>query len=747
MDPRTICLVRLAVRNMTRVNTLRIVFGHPKMTEALLRCFFDAYRERENPVKRLWLENVRIVEGTEIILERHKYGLPLHLDFTGVEKLRLRRLPLNTMEKDQHKQLNDRREFVYTRGKEARELQNGLGGMYLTSTNNLGMEIVKGHEHMTRALAEEGLAKQRRPPAKNPQWPVEELMAHAMRFDDAIYEALSKEIELPTEVVQAAEPMYKWRSILAYRELWPGPDLELSCEGNRIFRQLFRVTQPTAGQCALPMFRNMASTLSSLTIDWALTPPKPRKMKPEDYENWIRWYVQLFKLRCPHLKSFQYRNAVASQTLLPEGLYLFDHSTIFTDNGFERQWVPGKYPTPPYDVGLGPLEFFEAHGNLQSLAWPMDQFFSPTRSTDISTRVRDVIERLGETLVDLRVDVLYTGAAEARSGDDLYLDHKSHGEFLHFLQLCPDADKLAESMLSRRRFINEFASKMQKLKSIKVEGGMPLDERRETISALRQSPIEKLVFIGVASVIGNTWGENGSAYNELVVTGDAQSLEAEDEPAIYDLGTIKPETVNTAFEPSYGWSGRGPMLHAIVSQHGSTLRELKFCGYKGAINLYDPSPIVHPLLASLKHCHALESLIMSFWVSTLFEDGFRDEQVISYWLDGRDSSSTALVMTSPDEPEPGSWAYELKSKFAPAALACRLVRFLGPYLSETAKKREGGVHVRASFCVGDWGGIFDIDVQIGKSISGRDDCLGFEGPREELEEKRRKEKLESRRWF
>lgn len=302
-------------------------------------------------------------------------------------------------------------------------------------------------------------------------------------------------------------------------------------------------------------------------------------------------------------------------------------------------------------------------------------------------------------------------------------------------------------MVSRRRFINEFASKMQKLKSIKVEGGMPLDERRETISALRQSPIEKLVFIGVASVIGNTWGENGVAYNELVVTGDAQSLEAEDEPAIYDLGSLKPEPVNTEFEPSYGWKGRAPMLHTIVSHHGSTLRELKFCGYKGAINLYAPSPIVHPLLAALKHCHALESLIMSFWVSTLFEDGFRDEQVISYWLDGRDASSTALVMTSPDEPEPGSWAYELKSKFSPAALACRLVRFLGPYLSETAKKRKGGVHVRASFCVGDWGGIFDIDVQIGKSGSGVDYCLDFEGPREELEEKRRKEKLESRRWF
>ena len=287
---------------------------------------------------------------------------------------------------------------------------------------------------------------------------------------------------------------------------------------------------------------------------------------------------------------------------------------------------------------------------------------------------------------------------------------------------------------------------MKVLKSIKVEGGMALDERRETISALRHCPIEKLVFIGVASVIGNTWGANGSQYSDLLVDEDLTSLEGEDETAVYSLGARPPEPINTPFEPSYGWRGCPPMLHTIVSHHGSTLRELKFCGYKGAVNLYNPSPIAHPMLAALKHCHALDSLIMSFWLSTMFEDDRRDDEVISYWLDRRDASSTSLVSLS-DEPELGSWAYELKSKFAPRALAWGIVRFLGQYLSETAKRRKGGVHVRASFCVGDWGGIFDIDVYVGKGSLGSDICLGFEGPREEMEEKRRREKLDRRRWF
>ena len=300
--------------------------------------------------------------------------------------------------------------------------------------------------------------------------------------------------------------------------------------------------------------------------------------------------------------------------------------------------------------------------------------------------------------------------------------------------------------MSRRRFVEEFAAKMHVLKSIKIEGGMPLDERRETISALHRCPIEKLVFIGVASVIGNTWGANGSQYRDLALIPEADGLESEDESAIHSLGGRKPEPTRSTFEPSYGWRGSPPMLHTIVSWHGSTLRELKFCGYKGAVNLYDPSPITHPMLAALKHCNGLESLIMSFWLSTMFEDEFRDDEVMSYWLERRDSSTTSLVSLS-DEPELGSWAYELKTKFAPRALAWGIVRFLGQYLSEHAKRRKGGVRVRASFCVGDWGGIFDIDVQIGKGSLGSDVCLGFEGPREELEDKRRREKLESRRWF
>jgi hypothetical protein len=299
--------------------------------------------------------------------------------------------------------------------------------------------------------------------------------------------------------------------------------------------------------------------------------------------------------------------------------------------------------------------------------------------------------------------------------------------------------------LSRRRFISEFASEMRVLKSIKVEGSIPRDERRETIAALRHCPIDKLVFIGIGSIIGNTWVNR---HSEEMAWEDTTSLEEEDEAAIYRLGPQPPSRVpvESTFTPSYGWRGREPMLNTIVSHYGTSLQELKLCGYKGAIALYNPSPIVAPMLAALKHCHALESLMLSFWLPTLFEDDLRDAEVVAYWINQRDSTSTALVSVSAQPPPEGSWAYELETKFKPEVLALTVVSFLSSYLSSTAKQQPGGVHVRASFSMQP-AAIFDLDLWLGENCEGEVELIRWEGPSDETEQRRRDEKLRNRRWF
>lgn len=69
---------------------------------------------------------------------------------------------------------------------------------------------------------------------------------------------------------------------------------------------------------------------------------------------------------------------------------------------------------------------------------------------------------------------------------------------------------LAESRDDRRAFISEFASKMQTVEDLKIEGGIPRDERRETLRAMGACPLRKVVLIGVNSPAGNTWGLHGA---------------------------------------------------------------------------------------------------------------------------------------------------------------------------------------------------------------------------------------------
>ncbi|KAI6861562.1 hypothetical protein KC334_g21004 [Hortaea werneckii] len=288
---------------------------------------------------------------------------------------------------------------------------------------------------------------------------------------------------------------------------------------------------------------------------------------------------------------------------------------------------------------------------------------------------------------------------------------------------------------------------MKKVESIKVEGGMPRDERRETLRALHACPLRKIVLIGICSPLGNTWGHEGRDLAEQLSQDELEALEGEHKDAIWKHGTSRPEhpPPDYQFVASYEWPPGPPMIHTIASLHADTVTELKFCGYKGSPVLLSPTPVTTPMLSALKHFHKLESFVFSMWLSTVFEGAPRDAEIISYWLQSRSPSSTALVRVTDEEPQ--GWEKELLTKYAPDALARRITSFIGPYLSEQAKVKRGGVHVRASFCIGDWGGIFDVDLRIGKDGQGNDVCLSHQGPREEHEAGRRKSKLDSRRWF
>lgn len=727
-DPRTIELVKIAAQHMTNVHTLRIIFGHPNLNDALLRCFFDKQRQRDAPIRKLWLENCRISAGCQLSMDTaYSYGLPTGLDFQGLESVRLRRLPLRPGQAlDSVVPLY---QHVYARSHEVWEFQDGVGGQYHTSVNQLRDEQSAGPKTLAefKERASQGAA------TLDPLSPLVKVFSPAFDFDDRIYETLMTEAPAGALSLLAPAPhTYQLRAHFSYR----GPALDPLglCEPQHTDSsyQVWQRERMPSADVAISLLGNTCRTLVSLNLDWIMTVPSALSYTKDKsvQRSWANISRDLFEIRFPHLRAFQLRNAVVVDTLLTPCLYLLDHSF--------RQAVDGANPDEQVDLALDAvemerldlvcLEWMEAHPNLTCLAWPMDRFFSARpMEVDIAGRVDAVIENLGRTLIDLRVDALYSGVGELQS------ENRESPSW--------------QARDRRRRFIEIFASRMTKLRSIKIEGGIPRDERREMIRALHACPLEKIVMIGVCSPLGNTWGAEGIDLDERLSHDELEALEGEHKDSIWQLGLKDPQApkADSKFEACFGWPPGPPMASILASYHADTVTELKFCGYKGAPVLLSPTPVTTPMLSALRHFHSLEMLIISLWLSTGFEGEPRDPDIISYWLNARSPSSTALVRITDEDPE--GWEKELRTKYAPDALAWRITNFLGPFISETAKARKGGMHVRASFCVGDWGGIFDIDVTIGKGAMGSDVCLGFKGPREELEPERRRSKLRTRRWF
>ena len=259
--------------------------------------------------------------------------------------------------------------------------------------------------------------------------------------------------------------------------------------------------------------------------------------------------------------------------------------------------------------------------------------------------------------------------------------------------------------------------------------------------------------IGVNCPVGNTWGFCGRDIGSLGINEDPNdpddfgSLETEAAEELTRLSNTNPapHDRNRPFEAEYGWPPSAPLIHTLAAYHASSITELKFCGYRGAPLLWNPTAITTPMLTPLRHFHNLKHLILSLWLHTIYENEHQDENILCYWLNTRSASSTALVIPTSSPTELTGWAKELAEKYDPSRIATRVMTLIAPFLSERAKAK--GVTVRASFCIGTYGGLFDFDVEVGKSGDGGDVVRRWRGPREELHPERRREKLARRRWF
>jgi hypothetical protein len=677
-DPRLHILLGLAIQNLVNVHTLRIVYGHWKLTNALIAGFLDDGRPRRVPLRKLWLESC--------CFEKDALYACLPSKATGLESIRLRRLGSQILDTQQRQEMQFM-EFKLSRGGQYYQMHNGAGSFIGTTVH----------------FSEEGL------PDRWPRPSVEELVAKGEAFDTAMWE------ELP-EIRECIDALPSHMLAPTTRTVGPDPV--------NVMAWLI--------QCS-------ASTLTSLNLDWIHWRKKEGETGIDHCSNSSLFLTSLSRLRFPHLRAFQIRNAVLPLTKLPDNVFLLEDTF---------------------------LEFMEAHPKIQCLGWPMDKVCSHVKpSVDVQNRSRKLVAHLAMMLTDLRMDTQYA----------------NHGEPL--TDECRTTEEI-QQRTRRRRFIAEFAPHMRKVEQIKLEGGIPRDEKRELLKALHWCRLKKIVMIGVSFPVGNTWGGGGHQLR-AIDPGQSSSdfiynLEEEDLDGIlasYRCGFSVPSDSAT-FTPDYGWpSQQAPLLQTVALHHGSSIEELKICGYNGCPILSYQTPITNPLLTGLRSFDNLKQLVVSFWMLTWYEDSYRDTEIIQSWLDTRSPASTALTIVtppispSPDTPvDPGHfphfggadnpqivpqpqdfnrWAVALKTKFSPSALAYRVARDIGPFLSPVAKAREGGVRVRASFCLGEKGArrsasdIFDLDIRVGRG----DTMLEFVGPREENERGRMWAKLEERRWF
>jgi len=414
-----------------------------------------------------------------------------------------------------------------------------------------------------------------------------DLFVPIVRFDNAIYEKLPDAERLIHGLLDysfCADP---------FNQYFQTP--ESSC----LVKQPMQVAQ---GLCEQGL-----SSLTSLNLDWiGWINQDSQDMSAHTVTLMQRdFLLRVASLRFRSLRSFQLRNAISTRatTKIRTEVYLFAPSTHAGPVGF--------------------LEFMEAHPNLINLAWPMDRFY-PHWKQDKNTKARlgVTVANLGRTLQGLRVDSDTDGFDRGEPLTDESRDTHS-----------------IQARARRRRFISDFAPEMTKVKTIKMEGGVPRDEKREIIRALHRSPLDKIVLIGISCPLGNLWGGDGEwlAHQDPFLSDNPGALEEEHTEAIIAASKTAPlrPDANFRFVPTYNWPPGAPLLHTIASHHGSTVKELKFCGYYGSPPLGLKTPLSDAMLSSLQYFDNLEALVLSVWLPTFFDGDYLDDLIIESWVESR----------------------------------------------------------------------------------------------------------------
>jgi hypothetical protein len=629
-DWTTLLLLRLAIRNMVNVTTLRFAMPHWNVYWIMMCDFMDGSRKRNLSVSRLWLETCTAVWDA---------GLwPSRCDFSTIKSIRFRRLKVQ--EDIRPAQLGGVEEFpayFLARTGPPVRVRNGLGGLYFTSTHELQQES------QCRPQIEYNLSK----------IPPDELFEINCRGAKSFENTTNSNV--PDVKAFLASRLHGISDLPTLVE-----PSSLTGDGSREFHK---------GRRMVRWIRQHLSSLVHLNIDWLIL-RKPQRshdftlsvMERSTQDKFM--FADLSKLRIATLRTFQLRNALSLNSLLPPEVFLLTPTT-FTNSA-----------TGDDVHKIDFLGFLEGHPNLNCLAWPMDAFLrdelwdgsrpkSPEQ-LDLAKhaqRVEAVIDRLGRMLETLRLDIMFRHQGEPQT--------EVQGSGIYEFNSCA----------RRRLCITAVASRMRSVKTLKIEGYIPRDEKREILRAMAWCPLERFISIGRTFPLGNTWGEAARDLERIegLAWGNTflDNFEVEELPALESMvrlpiagnmrarntpnSSVNPyyddlpftglqelgyvlQTENgasaTPFRPRWTWlPTEPPLLHSIAYFFADTITELKFCGFNGSI-IYGRSSMNHSdvndiVLHSLQHFHNLKNLIISYYL--VRDTRFEEDDVILTWLCERDA--------------------------------------------------------------------------------------------------------------
>lgn len=287
--------------NLTNLQTLRIIFGHWYITKGLLAAILSPKRKRIKPLTRLWLENCSLAGIPAGILDS--------FDLNGIQSIRLRRLSL-LPEPGTHSFLPQQ---VQSRSRTKLQFQTGRSNFYTTNVE----EWVRQETVVHNAIQN---------PNSFADWARFFLDAH--NYDDIIYDQVRAWANTDDPFYQNERLPHRLRLKTHLAELARAGDLPTHFERN---------TNPMPAVLAL--LQSSMNTLTSLNLDWLMLYQAKEPLPASVQRDRSTVLKNIFNLRFPNLKAFQFRNAIFHETKLPRGLYLLDKCDLNVDR-WDAQGIP-----------------------------------------------------------------------------------------------------------------------------------------------------------------------------------------------------------------------------------------------------------------------------------------------------------------------------------------------------------------------------------------------------------------------